>query len=141
MKAERLVVTWVLVAIFLMCSDRAEDWDIFEEMNTDMVISDHSSVGLGTDLVSAPSSAVVDSLRIELDITHEDYTNLGINLIHDTDTFLVWDNNYPGGVYECAVVYFEGVTVNGYWGISVCDSVLDGKEGRLRKFTLMIKYQ
>jgi subtilisin-like proprotein convertase family protein len=110
-------------------------------METDMTIFDLSCVEMRVGIVSAPSNAVVDSLRIELNITHEDYTNLDIKLIHDADSFLVWDNNYPGGVYEQSVDHFDGAPANGYWGIVICDSVPDGKEGRFKKLTLMINYQ
>jgi hypothetical protein len=72
MKLNWLITVMLLVAIFLMCSDRGDDWDIYEEMNTDMITSNLSTLGLGANVVSAPGSAVVDSLRIELDVTHED---------------------------------------------------------------------
>lgn len=140
MKSTWLVTACLASTIFLVCSDRSDDWDVYEEMNTDMIISDLSIIGIGADVASAPGNAVVDSLGIELNITHEDYANLDIKLIHDADSFLVWDNNYPGGVYEQSVDHFDGATANGYWGIAICDSVPDGKEGRLRKFTLMINY-
>jgi subtilisin-like proprotein convertase family protein len=141
MKGNWLVTAYLVSTIFLMCSDRSDDWDIYEEMNTDMVISDLSIAGIGANVVSAPGNAIVDSLRIELNITHEDYTNLDIKLIHDADSFLVWDNNYPGGIYEQPVGHFDGATANGYWGIAICDSVPDGKEGQLKKFTLTINYR
>jgi subtilisin-like proprotein convertase family protein len=141
MKVKWLVTACLVSTIFFMCSDRGDDWDIYEEMDTNMAISDLSWTGLGVDIVAAPSNAVVDSLRIELNITHEDYTNLDIKLIHDADSFLLWDNNYPGGVYEQSVDHYDSATVNGYWGIVICDSVPDGKEGRFKKFTLMINYQ
>ncbi len=135
-----LLLCYMIIIIIIGCSTKNNDWDFSEEMNTNMMINDLSIVELGI-TVSESLGILVDSLIIEVNITHQDYSNLDIRLMHDTDTLLIWENNYPGGIQEYASDYFRGESVNGHWGLSVHDEVADGNEGWLKKFTLMIKYQ
>ncbi len=140
MKKWLLLIYWLFAVLFVECSKESINWDFSEEMNTNMMINDLSIVELGI-TVSESLGILVDSLIIEVNITHQDYSNLDIRLMHDTDTLLIWENNYPGGIQEHASDYFRGESVNGHWGLSVHDEVADGNEGWLKKFTLMIKYQ
>jgi len=137
-KMHKYMALLYIISLISCSNDIA--WDFYDEGLTNMQIADQSYVEVGVNVESAPSNAVVDSAVIEVEIIHDDPFNLDIRLIHDDDTILVWDNNYPGGcqIYEPDLFY--GKTANGYWALGICDSVNDGKEGVLKKFTLKIEF-
>jgi subtilisin-like proprotein convertase family protein len=131
----------IMIGLLLICCSRriAGDWDVYEECNTNMQISDSAHVSIGVDLNYNPE-VFIDSMAIEVSLEHDKPSNLEIMLVHDVDTLLLWDNNYPGGTQVVGIDTLEGQPVSGNWMLCVFDDIVDGNEGWLKKFTLMIRY-
>ncbi len=136
-------LVFLITNLFLSCfSDREEDfWDYKSEIGSGSPIRDLSGVSIGITVNSAGENAIVDSLKIRVNIEHEKPSNLIIKLYRNDDSIVAWGNNYLGGSQEYSTNYFNGKNANGNWGIMVYDSVADGNEGYLNGFTLMIKYK
>lgn len=139
---KRILVVLVFILITMDCNSHRipGDWDCYEEMNTDMPIGDSTGCGIGVGLSNDPDT-LIDSIVINVVLTHDNPSDLDILLFHGTDTLLLWDNNYPGGTQTISVDTLIGQKANVDWMFSFFDEVVNGKEGKLKQVTLMIKYK
>jgi hypothetical protein len=137
-----LLVALMFVPFLLTCNSNRipGDWDCYEEMNTDMAIGDDGGCGIGVGLSNGPPR-IIDSIAINVVLTHEKPSNMDIWVIHGADTLMLWDNDYPGGTQALSIDTLIGQKANVDWMFYFCDSVTDGNEGRLRQVTLMMRYR
>jgi hypothetical protein len=137
-----MLVALMFVPFLLTCNSNRipGDWDCYEEMNTDMAIGDNGGCGIGVDLSTRPDT-IIDSIAINVVLTHEKPSNMDIWLKYGPDSLLLWDNNYPGGTQSISVDTLIGQKANVMWMVYFYDQVPDGNEGRLRQVTLMMRYR
>jgi hypothetical protein len=137
-----MLVAFLLVPLLLTCNSNRipGDWDCYEEMNTDMAIGDNGGCGIGVELGNNPD-AIIDSIAINVVLTHEKPSTMDIWVIHGTDTLMLWEKNYPGGTQTISVDTLVGQKANVKWMFEFMDTVPDGNKGRLRQVTLMMRYR
>lgn len=134
-------IAFVLILLMINCSRRIPgDWDCYEEMNTDMLIKDSLGCAIGMDLSNNPDT-LIDSIGINVVLNHDNPSDLFIWLTHGTDTVLLWDNDFIGETQTISVDGLVGKKANMDWMVYVIDEIENGKEGRLKQVTLMIRYR
>lgn len=108
------------------------------ENNTVLPIYDstwtYSTIAIG----GVPSSAVIDSVWLGINITHSYPSDLDIYL-RGTDGIdvKIFDNNYPGGVVALSTTAFNGKPINGNWTLWIFDEY-PVDEGTLNTWAIRI---
>jgi hypothetical protein len=73
-------------------------------------------------LTGAPTNAVIDSIQVATNITHNYPSDLFIALEGpDLTDVTLWDNTYPGGIEGVTTTAFNGKGVNGNWTLWIFD--------------------
>jgi len=136
-KKTYIICYMLLVALYSGCG---ENWDFYGEDDLNYGINDLMGTTMGYRLELPINDATVDEAQVGMEIIHDMPSNLEIRMIHDNDTIILWENDYPGGEQIADLEAFINTPVNGTWDLSIFDGVADGNEGSLVKFSLGINY-
>jgi hypothetical protein len=93
------------------------------------------------DISGAPTGAVVDSVKLIIDLFHQSAGQLDISLFTpDGDTLLLYDNNFPlTGIDTLTTTAVAGGQINGTWELHIFDDFVM-EEGHLNSWNITIYY-
>lgn len=135
-----IITAWIFLLFIPSCSDESDNWDIFDEGLVTMEIVDLSPITIGYDLRDVPSNAIVDEVQIEIEIEHDMPSDLEITAIHEEDSVVLWNNDFPGGRQKVDIDQFIGVTAAGVWDFRIYDCVENGDEGNISRLSFGLNY-